>query len=73
MAAYVNEYYRPEHLVAVTGRDHVLSIPNLAGSGSVEVGAVFWFVISLLAVYFLWAGAKRLIVRKRSGAAQEAA
>lgn len=70
MAAYVNDYYRPEALVAQWGREYVLKFPNLGGGEPVTVGAVFWFVLSLLAVYFAWMGVKRLLTSRRARTAE---
>lgn len=72
MAAYVNDYYRPENLMAMAGRDYVLKLPNLGGGEPITVGAVFWFVLSLLTVYLLWTGVKRFVARRRAHAVQGA-
>ncbi len=56
--AYVNEAYRPENLMKLFGREYVFKFSNFSGE-EVLVGAVFWFVISVLLIYLAWA-----IIRK---------
>ena len=63
MAAYVNEAYNPEKLVKLFGRSHVFSIPGPGGE-PILVGALFWFVLSLILVHVLWAVVKRLMGKK---------
>ena len=60
MAAYVNEAYNPEKLLKMFGRSHVFSIPG-SGDEPILVGALFWFVLSLILVHVLWAVGKHLI------------
>ena len=63
MAAYVNEAYNPEKLLKLFGRSHVFSIPGSGGS-TILVGALFWFVLSLILIHILWAIGKRLFMKK---------
>jgi len=51
--AYVNEAYRPENLVKLFGREYVFKFSNFSGE-EILVGAVFWFVISILLIYLAW-------------------
>jgi hypothetical protein len=60
MAAYVNEAYNPEKLQILFGRSHVFSIPG-TGDDSILVGALFWYVLSLILVHVLWAVGKRVL------------
>ncbi len=60
MAAYVNEAYNPEKLLKMFGRSHVFSIPG-SGGEPILVGALFWFVLSLIFVYVLWAVGKHFL------------
>ena len=53
VAAYVNEAYKTENLVKNFGRPHILKFAGLNGE-PVVIGALFWFVISLLLVYLAW-------------------
>ena len=63
MAAYVNEAYNPEKLLNLFGRSHVVSIPGFGGN-PILVGALFWFVLSLILIHILWAVGKRLFMKK---------
>ena len=63
MAAYVNEAYNPERLLKLFGRSHVLGIPK-SGGDPILVGALFWYVLSLILVHVLWAIGKRLFKKK---------
>lgn len=63
MTAFINEYYRPLRLREIFGRGFVLQIPTTSGT-PVPIGGVFWYFISLLAGYILWAVGARLL-RKR--------
>ncbi len=63
MAAYVNDAYRAEKMMTLFGRDYIF---DLGGSGDpTPIGALAWFVISLLLVHLLWAVAKWQWNRKR--------
>jgi hypothetical protein len=53
MLAYVNETYKPKNLLANFGRDYILKFVNSNGN-VVKIGAVFWFVLSMLMVYLVW-------------------
>jgi len=53
MLAYVNESYRPERLLARWGRDHLFMLGWFSDKPQ-PVGAVFWFVVSLVGSYVLW-------------------
>jgi uncharacterized membrane protein (DUF106 family) len=51
--AYVNEAYKAENLMKLFGRDYIF---RFAGSGPkpVLVGAIFWFIVSILLIYLCW-------------------
>jgi hypothetical protein len=63
VAAYVNEAYKPEKLQKLFGRSHVFSIPG-TGDDPIFVGALFWYVLSLILVHVLWAVGKRILKRR---------
>lgn len=63
MAAYVNEAYNPDKLLKLFGRPHVFSIPG-TGDDPIAVGALFWYVLSLILVHILWAVARRALKNK---------
>jgi uncharacterized membrane protein (DUF106 family) len=51
--AYVNEAYQPDNMVMLFGNDYVFKFGN-ANAPPIIVGAVFWFIISILLVYLGW-------------------
>jgi hypothetical protein len=53
MFAFINEYYRTENLTGLFGQPYVMSLPG-SGGEPILVGAVFWYVISLLLGFILW-------------------
>jgi hypothetical protein len=68
MAAYVNETYNPEKLQKLFGRSHVFGIPG-TGDDPILVGALFWYVLSLILVHILWAVGKRALKNKNESKA----
>jgi uncharacterized membrane protein (DUF106 family) len=64
MAAYINESYNPENLLNRFDRSYIFKIPGLGGDPS-PVGAMMWFVLSLILVHLLWAIVARLFRKKR--------
>jgi uncharacterized membrane protein (DUF106 family) len=65
MVTYINEYYRAEELSRLFGKGYLFSIP-ITGGEPVMVGAVFYYIISLLLTYLAWSVSKKLISRKSS-------
>ena len=57
--AYVNEAYKPANMVMLFGRDYIFKFENANGQ-PIIVGAVFWFIISILLVYLGWFIIKKL-------------
>jgi hypothetical protein len=53
MAAYVNEAFRHERLMEKFGREYVFRFSESNGE-PIVVGALFWYVVSLLSVYLIW-------------------
>lgn len=53
MLAYVNEAYRPERLSALFGKRYIFQFNYMDGS-VITIGAVFWFVLTILAAHLLW-------------------
>ena len=53
MFAFINEFYRPESMLEIFGRQYVLQIPS-SGGEPILVGTVFCYFISLLTGYLLW-------------------
>lgn len=51
--AFINEYYRPESMLEIFGRQFVLQIPTNSGE-PILVGTVFCYFFSLLTSYLLW-------------------
>ena len=54
MAAYVNDAYRAEKLLQLFGRASVFKIYGFGGN-PIPVGALAWFVLSLLLIHLIWA------------------
>jgi hypothetical protein len=52
--AYVNEAFRPSHLLADFGRDHLFQWPWLVAD-PVSINAPFWFVLLVVGIYGIWA------------------
>lgn len=65
MFGFINEFYRPENMTAVFGREYVMQLPTTSGE-PLLAGAVFWYILSLLAGYLFWAIARR-VFRKLPG------
>ena len=65
MVAYINEYYRAEELSRIFGKGYLFSVPSFGGE-PVMVGAVFYYIITLLLTYLVWAVSKKLISQKKS-------
>jgi hypothetical protein len=53
MLAYVNEAYKPNKLLKNFGREYIFKFINYDGE-AILIGAVFWFVLSMLLVYLTW-------------------
>ena len=53
MLAYVNEVYKPDKLLQNFGREYILKFVNFDGN-VIKIGAVLWFVLSMLLVYLAW-------------------
>lgn len=53
MAAYVNEAFRTDRMIAKFGRGYVFKFTKSNGE-AVLMGGLFWFVVSLLIVYLIW-------------------
>lgn len=66
MGAYINEAYQPQRLTEKFGQPHIVQFGG-SGEDPVVVGALFFYVVLVLATYLLWAILARLI-RRRSAA-----
>ena len=53
LLAYVNEAYSSDNLVKRFGREYIFRINTLNGE-TLVVGAVSWFIVSVLLVYLAW-------------------
>ena len=53
MLAYVNEAFKPDKLLENFGREYIFKFVNFDGN-VVKIGAVLWFVLSMLLVYLAW-------------------
>ena len=52
LLAYVNEAYQPNNLLKLFGQDYIFKFGG-GYAGATPVGAVFWFVISMVMIYLL--------------------
>jgi hypothetical protein len=57
--AYVNEAYQPVNLLKLFGREYLFQI-GTAGGNPILVGSIFWFVVSILALYLLAYAASKI-------------
>jgi len=53
MLAYVNEAFKSEKLLKNFGKEYIFKFVNIDGN-VIKIGAVFWFVLSMLLVYLVW-------------------
>jgi len=53
MIAYVNEAFKSEKLLKIFGKEYIFKFVNIDGN-VIKIGAVFWFVLSMLLVYLVW-------------------
>ena len=53
ISAYINEYFQPERLVERFGQGFIFEFGSADGE-PIMIGAIFWYVLSLLLVYLLW-------------------
>jgi len=57
--AYVNEAYQPGNLLKLFGREYLFQI-NSTGDNPILVGSIFWFLVSILAMYLISFAAKKI-------------
>lgn len=62
MLAYVNEAFKSDNLMENFGQAYIYKFINYDGE-VIVIGAVFWYVISILLVYLLWFIGDRLYGR----------
>ena len=63
--AYVNEAYRPKNLLKLFGREYVFKFGHAGGEG-IYVGALFWFILSIVMIYLGWFLIRRLLTKRRA-------
>jgi hypothetical protein len=61
--AYVNNAFRPAHLLANFGRDHLFQWQWLVAD-PVNINAPFWFVMLVIGIYAIWTLSDKLILQK---------
>jgi len=59
MFAFINEFYRPERMLELFGREFALQIGSTTGE-PVLIGAVFWYFLMIIAGYIFWSLGKRI-------------
>lgn len=65
VAAYVNEAYKPDNLMAKFGRPYVVQLGSSDGEPTV-VGALFCYVVLLLTTYLIWYIASKTVGHKKT-------
>jgi len=65
IVAYINEYYRPEELSRLFGKGYMLSIPSTGGEPML-IGAVFYYLITLLMIHLAWFIFTKVCSKKKS-------
>ena len=65
MAAYVNETYRPANLITMLGRDHLFPVGTAESGEPLLMGALFFFVSTLIATYLVWGLGMRWLRRRK--------
>ena len=71
MAAYVNEAFKPDNLLKNFGREYIFKFINYDGN-VIMIGAVFWFVLSMILVYFAWFIIERIYAKYKKTEKQTA-
>jgi hypothetical protein len=67
MLTYVNNVYDPAGLRERFGKDHLFAVT--LGGRTYEMGAVFWFLLVLIASYIIWVLVRRKLLASRSKSA----
>jgi hypothetical protein len=63
----VNNVYDPAGLRERFGKDHLFAVT--LGGRTYEMGAVFWFLLVLIASYIIWVLVRRKLLASRSKSA----
>ena len=69
--AYVNEAYQPGNLLELFGREYLFQIGG-TGDNPIMVGSIFWFVVSILAMYLILFTVKKIFRKSISPKIQTA-
>ncbi len=64
VAAYVNEAYKPDNLMAKFGQNYIFRFNSSDGDPTI-IGGVFCYVVLLLTTYLSWYIFKKLMGRKK--------
>ncbi len=65
VCTYINKFYRAEELSRLFGKAYMLSIPSTSGE-PILIGAVFYYIITLLLSYLAWFIIKKMVTKKVS-------
>ena len=65
VCTYINKFYRAEELSRLFGKAYMISIPSTGGE-PILVGAVFYYIITLLLSYLVWFIISKLATKKVS-------
>lgn len=64
MMAYVNEAYKPSNLLKLFGQDYIFKFGTSNGE-AIVIGAIFWYVISIILIYLGWFVIKKVYLKYR--------
>lgn len=62
---FINEFYNPLRMEALFGRTFLFALPSTTGE-SFLVGAVFWYIISVILSLLLWFFIARQVKRRKT-------
>lgn len=65
MFGFINEYYRTAALQQLFNKGYVLAMPTTSGD-PLLIGGVFWYFLSLIGGYIVWALVKRYVRRPQA-------
>ena len=64
MMSYVNTFYRPERLMALTSKEHIMQLGS-SNNEPLLIGSIFFYFVSLMSFYLTWALLKKGLERRR--------
>ena len=62
--SHVNHFYRPERLIELSGKDHIIQL-GANGGEPLLIGSIFLYFVSLITFYLTWSFLKKGVSRYR--------